>query len=103
MAMVAEKHPEVRPLVAEYKRMTLVEKLRKRAEYREKQRRDEWAALEYVKDEVRAELGQIITEQTQALTEKDQALTEKDQALTEKDRAIWELERKLREAGIDPR
>jgi hypothetical protein len=96
MAMVAEKHPEVRPLVAEYKRMTLVEKLRKRAEYREKQRRDEWAALEYVKDEVRAELGQIITEQTQVITEKDRALTEKD-------RAIWELERKLREAGIDPR
>jgi hypothetical protein len=69
--------------------MTLVEKLRKRAEYREKQRRDEWAALEYAKDEVRAELGQIITK--------------KDQALTEKDRVIWELRRKLWEAGIDPR
>jgi predicted transposase/invertase (TIGR01784 family) len=53
MAMLAEEYPEVRPLVAEYKRMTFVERLRKRAEYREKQRRDEWAALEYMKDEGR--------------------------------------------------
>jgi predicted transposase/invertase (TIGR01784 family) len=82
MAMVAEKHPEVRPLVAEYKRMTLVEKLRKRAEYREKQRRDEWAALEYAKDEGRAE---------------------SQQALAEQARTIADLRRKLREAGIDPR
>jgi hypothetical protein len=44
-----EKHPEVRPLVAEYKRMTLMEKLRKREEYREKLRRDEWAADYLVK------------------------------------------------------
>jgi predicted transposase/invertase (TIGR01784 family) len=51
MDMVAEQHPEVRPIVAEYKKMTLLEKLRKRAEYRERDRRDEWAALEYMKDE----------------------------------------------------
>jgi predicted transposase/invertase (TIGR01784 family) len=55
MAMLTEKHPEVRPLVAEYQRMTIVERLRKRAEYREKDRRDEWAALEYAKDEGREE------------------------------------------------
>jgi predicted transposase/invertase (TIGR01784 family) len=90
MEMLAKQHPEVRPLVAEYKRMTLVEKLRKRAEYREKQRRDEWAALEYAKDEGREE-------------GKEQARAELGQALTEKDRAIEELKRKLREAGIDPR
>jgi predicted transposase/invertase (TIGR01784 family) len=89
MAMVTEKHPEVRPLAAEYQRMTLVEKLRKRAEYREKDRRDEWAALEYARDEGRAE--------------SQQALAEKDRAILETRREIEEFRRKLREAGIDPR
>jgi predicted transposase/invertase (TIGR01784 family) len=110
MAMVLEKHPEVRPLVAEYRRMTLVEKLRKRAEYREKQRRDEWAALEYAKDEGRAESQQALAELGRAITEKDRALTEQARTITKKDRAIMEtmqeneeLRRKLREVGIDPR
>jgi hypothetical protein len=69
--------------------MTLVERFRKRAEAREKDRRDAWAALEYAKDEVRAELGQVITE-------KDQ----ENQAIK---RELEELRRKLREAGIDTR
>jgi hypothetical protein len=55
LQMLLEKHPEVQPLVADYKHLTLSEKLRKRAEYREKQRRDEWAAREYDKDLGRAE------------------------------------------------
>jgi predicted transposase/invertase (TIGR01784 family) len=91
MELLAKEHPEMRPLVADYKRMTLLERFRKRAEAREKDRRDTWAALEYAKDEgreeVRAELGQVITE--------------KDQMITEKDRENEELKRKLREAGID--
>jgi predicted transposase/invertase (TIGR01784 family) len=62
MAMLVKEHPEVRPVVAEYQHLTLSEKLRKRAEQREKDRRDTWAALEYAKDEVRAELGQVIAE-----------------------------------------
>jgi hypothetical protein len=96
--MLAKEHPEVRPIVAEYRQMTLVEKLRWSAKQREKDRRDTWAALEYVKDEgreeVRAELGKVIEE-------KDQALTEKDRELAEKDRENQELRQKLREAGIE--
>jgi predicted transposase/invertase (TIGR01784 family) len=105
MEMLTKEHPEMRSVVAEYKQMTLAEKFRKRAEAREKDRRDTWAALEYAKDEgreeARAELDQALVAKDQALTEKDQALTEKDQALTEKDQEIEELRRKLREAGID--
>jgi predicted transposase/invertase (TIGR01784 family) len=84
MELLVEKHPEMRAVVGDYKRMTLIEKFRKRAEAREKERRDTWAALEYAKDEgrdeVRAELGKVIEE---------------------KDRENEELRRKLREAGID--
>jgi predicted transposase/invertase (TIGR01784 family) len=94
MELLAEKHPEMQTVVAEYKRMTLTEKLRKRAEYREKDRRDAWAALEYAKDEGRAE-------SQQALAEKDRALIGKDQALAEKDQEIEALRQKLREVGID--
>jgi hypothetical protein len=76
MELLAKEHPEMRPLVADYKRMTLLERFRKRAEAREKDRRDAWAALEYAKDEgreeVRSELGQVITEKDQAITERDQ-------------------------------
>jgi flagellar biosynthesis/type III secretory pathway protein FliH len=75
--------------------MTLIEKIRKRAEARERDRRDTWAALEYAKDEgryegreeVRAELGKVIEE--------------KDQVIDKKDRELEELRRKLREAGIN--
>jgi hypothetical protein len=77
----------MRAVVGDYKRMTLIERFRKRAEAREKERRDTWAALEYVKDEVRAELGKVIEE-------KDR----ENQAIK---REIEELRRKLREAGID--
>jgi predicted transposase/invertase (TIGR01784 family) len=87
MEMLVEEHPEMRAVVGEYKRMTVLEKFRRRAEAREKERRDTWAALEYAKDEVRAELGKVIEE--------------KDQAIEEKDREIEELRWKLREADID--
>jgi Fe-S cluster assembly scaffold protein SufB len=90
MELLTKKHPEMRSVVADYKRMTLLERFRKRAEAREKERRDTWAALEYVKDEVREELGKVIEE-------KDQALAETRQALEEKDREIAELRRKLRD------
>jgi hypothetical protein len=46
------------------------------------------------REEVRAEMGQVITA-------KDQVITEKDLVITEKDQKIEELRRKLREAGID--
>jgi predicted transposase/invertase (TIGR01784 family) len=102
MELLTKKHPEMRPVVADYNRMTLLERFRKRAEAREKERRDTWAALEYAKDEgreegrdeVRSELGKVIEE-------KDQAIEAKDQVITEKDQKIEELRRKLREAGID--
>jgi predicted transposase/invertase (TIGR01784 family) len=87
MELLAEKHPEMRTVVADYKRMTLTEKFRKRAEAREKERRDTWAALEYAKDEGRAESLQ--------------ALAEKDQTIEAKDQEIEKLRQKLREAGID--
>jgi hypothetical protein len=80
MELLVEKHPEMQTVVADYKRMTLTEKFRKRAEYREKERRDTWAALEYAKDEGRAESLQ---------------------ALKEKDQEIEKIRQKLREAGID--
>jgi predicted transposase/invertase (TIGR01784 family) len=93
LAMLVKEHPEMSAVVAEYKRMTLAEKFRKRAEEREKDRRDAWAALEYAKDEgreeVRAELGQ--------------AIAEKERAITEKEREIEELRRRLREAGVADR
>jgi flagellar biosynthesis/type III secretory pathway protein FliH len=68
--------------------MTLLERFRKRAEAREKERRDTWAALEYAKDEGREE-GLAKGEA------KYQPVVEA------KDREIEELRRKLREAGID--
>jgi predicted transposase/invertase (TIGR01784 family) len=55
MELLAKKHPEMRSVVADYQRMTLLERFRKRAEAREKERRDTWAALEYAKDEGREE------------------------------------------------
>jgi predicted transposase/invertase (TIGR01784 family) len=85
--LLLEKHPEVQPLVADYKHMTLIEKFRKRAEYLEKQRRDEWAILEYAKDEGRAE--------------KQKELEAKDRENQELNRENQELKRKLREAGIE--
>jgi predicted transposase/invertase (TIGR01784 family) len=92
MELLTKEHPEMRPLVADYQRMTLAERFRKRAEAREKERRDAWAALEYAKDEgreeVRVELGQVIIE-------KDREIVESQQALAEKDREIAELRRRL--------
>jgi predicted transposase/invertase (TIGR01784 family) len=55
MELLTKKHPEMRSVVADYNRMTLLERFRKRAEAREKERRDTWAALEYAKDEGRNE------------------------------------------------
>jgi predicted transposase/invertase (TIGR01784 family) len=85
MKMLAEKHPEVQPLVAEYVQMTLLEKLRWRARQKEKDRRDTWAALEYAKDEGRAE--------------SQQALAEKDRIITEIQRENAELKKQLQDRG----
>jgi predicted transposase/invertase (TIGR01784 family) len=85
--LLAKKHPEVQPIVAEYKHMTLSETLRWRAKQKEKDRRDTWAALEYAKDEGRAEVR----------AEKDRVIAEKDQALAEKDQVIAELKRQLQD------
>ena len=82
MELLAKKHPEMRPLVADYKQMTLLERFRKRAEAREKDRRDTWAALEYARDEGREEVH-----------------AELDQVIMAKDQAIEELRRKLRGQG----
>jgi hypothetical protein len=84
MELLVKKHPEMRPLVADYKRMTLLERFRKAAEAREKDRRDTWAALEYAKDEGREEVR-----------------AELEQVIAEKEQENEELRRKLREAGID--
>jgi predicted transposase/invertase (TIGR01784 family) len=82
MEMLAQEHPEVRPLVAEYKRMTLGERFRWWAKQKEKNRRDTWAALEYAKDEGR-----------------DEIRAEMGKELAEKDREIAELRRQLGEKG----
>jgi predicted transposase/invertase (TIGR01784 family) len=98
MELLAKKHPEMRSVVADYQRMTLLERFRKRAEAREKERRDAWAALEYAKDEgrdeVRSEMGKVIEEKDQVIGEKDQ----ENQAIR---RENEDLRRKLREAGIE--
>jgi predicted transposase/invertase (TIGR01784 family) len=88
MKLLLEKHPEVQPLVADFVHMTWSEKRRKRAEYREKDRRDEWAIREYIKDEGRDE-GRV------------EGRAEKQKELEAKDRENQELKRKLREAGIE--
>jgi hypothetical protein len=61
------------------------------ADYREKQRRDARAALDYARDEGLAE----------GLEKSQQALAEKEQVIAEQGREIEELRRRLREAGID--
>jgi predicted transposase/invertase (TIGR01784 family) len=94
MEMLVENYPEMRAVVGEYKRMTLVERFRKRAEAREKDRRDAWAALEYAKDEGRDEGREEGREEVRA---------ELGKVIEEKDRENQELRRKLQEAGIDPR
>jgi hypothetical protein len=60
MELLTKKHPEMRSVVADYKRMTLLERFRKRAEAREKERRDTWAALEYAKDEGRNQILELM-------------------------------------------
>jgi hypothetical protein len=91
--MLAKGHPEVRGPVEEYRRISWSERRRMLADYRERQWRDEQAALDYARDEgrdeIRAELGKVITE-------KDQVIVESQQALEEKDREIVELRRRLR-------
>jgi hypothetical protein len=44
--MLAKKHPEVRPIVAEYKKLTWSERRRMIADLKEKYRRDDEAVLE---------------------------------------------------------
>jgi phosphatidate phosphatase PAH1 len=87
MELLTKKHPEMRSVVADYRQMTLLERFLKRAEAREKERRDTWAALEYAKDEVRAELGKVIEEKDR----ENEAIKRENE----------ELRRKLREAGMD--
>jgi predicted transposase/invertase (TIGR01784 family) len=86
--MLGKKHPEVGPQVEEYQRISWSQRRRLLADYWEKQRRDAAAALDYAREEGRAE-------SRQALAEKDQALAEKDQELAEKERELAELRRKL--------
>ncbi|GHV74833.1 hypothetical protein AGMMS49940_21350 [Spirochaetia bacterium] len=55
LTMLLKKHPEIKPVAAEYRRISLSERFRSIADHKEKQRRDEWAAHEYIRDEGRAE------------------------------------------------
>ncbi|GHV33450.1 hypothetical protein AGMMS4952_25330 [Spirochaetia bacterium] len=45
--MLLKKHPEIQPAVAEFRRLSLSEYFRSIADHKEKQRRDERAALLY--------------------------------------------------------
>jgi hypothetical protein len=98
--MLLKEHPEVEPVVAEYQEISMSEQRRLSAEYHEKQRRDTWAALEYARNEGRAELAPVIAEQAQALTEKDRELAEKDQVIAEAQRTIAELTRLIQDKGV---
>jgi predicted transposase/invertase (TIGR01784 family) len=93
-AMLAKRHPEVQPQVAEYGEISRSRRRRLLADYWEKQRRDAQAALDYVWDEG-LEKGR--EEGRQALAEKDRKIMEKEQELTEKDREIAELRRRLQD------
>jgi thymidylate synthase len=93
MAMLLKEHPEVEPVVAEYQEISMSEQRRRRAEQREKNRRDAWAALKYARNEGRAELAPVIAEQAQVITEQAQALAEKDQV-------IAELTRLMQDKGV---
>ncbi|GHV74832.1 hypothetical protein AGMMS49940_21340 [Spirochaetia bacterium] len=64
--MLFKKKPEV---PTEYRRISLSERFRSIADHKEKQRRDEWAAHEYIRDEVRAEKDQVIAEKDQVIAE----------------------------------
>jgi predicted transposase/invertase (TIGR01784 family) len=54
--MLLKKHPEVQAVVEEYHHISWSEKLRRRAEFKERQRRDEWALMKGARDEA-LELG----------------------------------------------
>jgi flagellar biosynthesis/type III secretory pathway protein FliH len=103
--MLGKRHPEVKPQVEEYQRISWSEKRRLLADHWEKQRRDAAAAMHYARnegreeglEEGRAESRQALEENQQALAEKDRDLAEKDRDLAEKDREIAELRRKLQE------
>ena len=99
MTLLAEQHPEVKPLVAEYKHFTLLEKFRLRARQREKDRRDAWAMREYIKDEgraeVRAEMDTIRAEMEKVIIEKDREVAEQARVNAEQAQEIAELKRLL--------
>jgi hypothetical protein len=84
MAMLLKEHPEVEPVVAEYQEISMSEQRRRRAEYREKQRRDACAALEHARNEGRAELAPVIAEQAQVIAEKDRVIAELNRMLQDK-------------------
>jgi hypothetical protein len=88
MTLLAEKHPEVKPLVAEYKHFTLLEKFRLRARQREKDRRDAWAMREYIKDEGRAEMEKVIAEKDREITEQARVNAELAQEIAELKRLL---------------
>jgi predicted transposase/invertase (TIGR01784 family) len=128
--MLWKRHPEVKKPVEEYRRLSRDERRRLVAYYRDKQKYDAEAALDYARDEGLAQgLAQgreqgltqgreqgLTQGREQGLTQgREQGLTEgreqgliegraeSQQALAEKDRENQELRRLLREAGIDPR
>lgn len=85
LTMLTQTHPEVKPAVNEYAKISWSDRRRMIADFKEKQRRDKHAMLEFAKDEGREEGEQIRLALGLALEEKDQV--------------IAELKRKLQEAG----
>jgi predicted transposase/invertase (TIGR01784 family) len=53
--MLVKKHPEIKSAAEEYQRISWSKKRRMIADFKEKQRHDRWAMLEYAKDEGREE------------------------------------------------
>jgi predicted transposase/invertase (TIGR01784 family) len=78
--MLTKRHPEMKPQVEEYRRLTWNQQRRLLADYWEKQHRDAQATLDYALEEG-LEKGR----------------EESRQALAEKDREIAELKRKLQD------
>jgi predicted transposase/invertase (TIGR01784 family) len=99
--MLLKRHPEVESVVsdqrsAEYHHISWSERRRRRAEYKERERRDEWALIEGAKDQGR-EQGRA--ESQKVIEAQARELTEKDRALEAQSREIAELRQKLRDLG----
>ncbi|AEF82829.1 conserved hypothetical protein [Leadbettera azotonutricia ZAS-9] len=61
--MLAEKHPEVRPIIAEYKKLTWSERRRMIADLKEKYRRDDAAVLADAVMDSRREIARALKAQ----------------------------------------